>query len=89
MFKALKQTVRIKTFASTSAKALLIQRETAWIAMLPVKQRQMRSRYGRSLSNLVVLVRQQLFVYHDLPRWLDDPLQASPQPPRVEQPVLD
>ena len=31
-----------------------------------------------SLSNLVALLRQQLFVYRDLWAWLDEPFQAPP-----------
>jgi len=31
-----------------------------------------------SFSNLVTLVRQQLFVYRDLLPWLNDPYQARP-----------
>jgi hypothetical protein len=30
------------------------------------------------LSNLIALLRQQLFVYRDLYQWLDDPFQAPP-----------
>lgn len=58
-FKALKQTLRIKTFVGTSANAVLIQIWTAWIAMLLVKYLRMRSRYGWRLSNRVALLRQQ------------------------------
>lgn len=38
----------------------------------------LKSQYGWSLSNLVALVRQQLFVYRDLYAWLDEPFQAPP-----------
>jgi hypothetical protein len=38
----------------------------------------MRSSFGWSLSNLVALLRQQLFVYRDLWAWLDEPFQAPP-----------
>jgi hypothetical protein len=38
----------------------------------------LKSRFGWSLSNLVALLRQQLFVYRDLYQWLDDPFQAPP-----------
>lgn len=53
LFKALKQTLRIKTFAGTSANAVVIQIRTSRIAMLLVKYPQVRSPYGWSLSNLV------------------------------------
>ena len=77
-FKALKQLLRVKTFVGTSANALKIQIWTALIAMLLLKYLHLKSQYGWSLSNLVALVRQQLFVYRDLYQWLDDPFQAPP-----------
>lgn len=77
-FKALKQNLRIKTFVGTSANALHIQIWTALIAMLLLKYLQLRSSFGWSLSNLIALLRQQLFVYRDLHHWLDHPFQAPP-----------
>jgi uncharacterized protein DUF4372/DDE family transposase len=77
-FKALKQSLRVKTFVGTSPNALKTQIWTALIAMLLLKYLQLRSRYGWSLSNLVALLRQQLFVYRDLWSWLDCPFQAPP-----------
>lgn len=77
-FKALKQLLRVKTFVGTSANALKTQVWTALIAALILKYLQLRSSFGWSLSNLVALLRQQLFVYRDLHRWLDDPFQAPP-----------
>ena len=77
-FRHLKQNLRIKTFVGTSANALHIQIWTALIAMLLLKYLQLRARYGWSLSNLVALLRQQLFVYRDLQTWLDEPFQAPP-----------
>ena len=77
-FKALKQLLRVKTFVGTSANALKTQVWTALIAMLLLKYMQLKARYGWSLSNLVALMRQQLFVYRDLWVWLDDPFQAPP-----------
>ena len=41
--------------------------------MLILKFPQWRTRFGWSLSNLVALLRYQLFVYRDLYKWLDDP----------------
>ena len=78
LFKALKQSLRIKTFVGTSANALKTEIWTALIAMLAIKYLQMRSSFGWSLSNLVALLRQQLFVYRDLWAWLDEPFQAPP-----------
>lgn len=77
-FKSLKQLLRVKTFVGTSANALKTQIWTALIAMLVLKYLQLRARYGWSLSNLVALVRQQLFVYRDLYTWLDDPFRPPP-----------
>ena len=80
-FRALKQSLRVKTFVGTSANALKTQLWTALIAMLLVKYLQLRSTFGWSLSNLVALLRQQLFVYRDLWTWIDDPFQPPPIPP--------
>lgn len=77
-FKAIKQNLKIKTFVGTSANAVKTQVWTALIAMLVLKYLQLRSSFGWSLSNLVALLRQQLFVYRDLYQWLDDPFQAPP-----------
>jgi hypothetical protein len=77
-FRYLKQNLRLKTFVGTSANALHIQIWTALIAMLLLKYLQLRARFGWSLSNLVALLRQQLFVYRDLQAWLDEPYHAPP-----------
>ena len=77
-FKALKQLLKIKTFVGTSANALKTQIWTALIAMLVLKYLHLKSQYGWSLSNLVALVRHQLFVYRDLYVWLDAPFEAPP-----------
>jgi len=77
-FRALKQNLRIKTFVGTSANALRIQIWTALIAMLVLKYLQLRASYGWSLSNLVALLRQQLFVYRDLFTWLNQPFEPPP-----------
>ena len=47
--------------------------------MLLVKYLQLRSSYGWSLSNLIALLRQQLFVYRDLMSWLDEPFEEPPE----------
>jgi IS4 transposase len=77
-FKAIKQNLKIKTFVGTSANAVKTQVWTALIAMLVLKYLQLKSTFTRSLSNLIALLRQQLFVYRDLYQWLDDPFQAPP-----------
>jgi len=84
-FRALKQNLRLKTFVGTSANALQIQIWTALIAMLLLKYLQLRASYGWSLSNLVAMLRQQLFVYRDLFTWLNQPFGP---PPAMESPAL-
>jgi hypothetical protein len=79
-FKALKQNLRVKTFVGTSANALHIQIWTALIALLLLKYLQLKARFGWSLSNLVALLRMNLFVYRDLWTWLDEPFVAPPLP---------
>ena len=77
-FKALKQNLKIKTFVGTSANALKVQVWTALIAMLLLKYLQLRSRFGWSLSNLVALLRMNLFTHRDLWVWLDQPFEGPP-----------
>jgi IS4 transposase len=62
-FKALKQTLRIKTFVGTSANAVRTQVWTALIAMLVLKYLQLKSQFPWSLSTLAALLRQQLFFW--------------------------
>jgi hypothetical protein len=77
-FKSLKQLLRVKTFVGTSANALKTQLWTALIAMLLLKYLHLKSTFNWSFSNLVALLRQQLFVYRELFPWLNDPYQAPP-----------
>ena len=77
-FKAIKQNLKIKTFVGTSANAVKTQVWAALIAILMLKYLQLKSKFDWSLSNLIALLRQQLFVYRDLYQWLDDPFQAPP-----------
>lgn len=83
-FKVLKQHLRIKTFVGTTANALRTQIWTALIAVLLLKYLQLRARFGWSLSNLVALLRMNLFVYRDLWTWLDQPFAP---PPLLDDPV--
>ncbi len=85
LFKALKQNLRIKTFVGTSANALQIQVWTALIALLLLKYLQFRSRLDWSLSNLVALLRWNLFTYRDLWLWLDDPYILPQEMPIADQ----
>ena len=85
LFKALKQNLRIKTFVGTSPNALHIQIWTALIAMLVLRYLQLRARFSWSLSNLVALLRMNLFVHRDLWRWLDEPFEPPPALPQSVQ----
>jgi IS4 transposase len=77
-FRLLKQNLRVKTFVGTSANALKIQIWTALIALLLVKFLQLRSKFSWHLSRLMALLRQQIFVYRCLWRFLDHPLEPPP-----------
>jgi len=77
-FKALKQNLRIKTFVGTSPNAVRTQIWTALIAMLLLKYLQLRSQRRWSLSNLVALLRWNLFTYRDLWTWLEEPFDTPP-----------
>jgi hypothetical protein len=72
-FKAIKQSLRIKTFIGTSENAVRMQIWTALIAMVVLRYLQLRSTWKWSLSNLVALLRYQLFVYRDLWSWINQP----------------
>ena len=80
MFKALKQSCKIKTFVGTSANAVKTQVWTALIAMLLLRYLQLKAHFGWALANLLALLRQQLFVHRDLWQWLDQPFQRPPAP---------
>jgi len=80
-FKALKQNLKVKTFLGTSRNALEVQLWTALIAMLLVTFLRWLSKRGWSLSNLVALLRWNLFQYKDLAKWLDDPFETPPAIP--------
>lgn len=50
----------------------------------------MGAKFGWSLSNLVAMLRYQLFVYRDLYEWLDCPFEPPPAlAPIAEQLVLE
>jgi len=84
-FKSIKQLLKLKTFVGTSERAVLTQIWTALIVMLLLRWLVLKARYGWSLSNLVALLRQQLFVYRHLWSWLDHPFTGPPAPALVEQ----
>lgn len=74
-FKTIKQNLKIKTFVGTSPNALKTQVWTALIAILLLRFLQLRARFGWSLSNLVALLRMNLFTHRDLWAWLDAPFE--------------
>lgn len=87
-FKALKQNLKIKTFVGTTPNAVKTQVWTALITMLMLRFMQLKSRWGWSLSNLVALLRMNLFTHRDLWRWLDNPLGVPPDPAAPQQAAL-
>jgi len=84
-FKALKQNLRIKTFVGTSANAVRIQIWTALISALLLKMLQFRSKLGWALSNLVALLRWNLFTHRNLWRWINDPFDSPANAPPDNQ----
>ena len=87
-FKALKQNLKVKTFVGTTANALRIQIWTALIVMLLLKYLMFKSRAGWALSNLVALLRWNLFTYRDLWAWIDNPFETPPENVGPEQLML-
>ncbi len=77
-FKLLKQQLKIKTFVGTSANAVRIQIWTALIAVLVMRYLQFRSSFKWALSNLVALLRWNLFTYRNLWEWIDRPYETPP-----------
>jgi len=88
-FKALKQNLKIKTFVGTSANAVRIQIWTALIAILLLKILQFKSTFGWALSNLVALLRWNLFSYRDLWEWLNRPFDTPPESPAIQGELFD
>ena len=88
LFKALKHNLRIKTFVGTTANALKTQIWTALIALLAVKFLQLQAKFSWSLSRLIALLRQQLFVYRDLWRWLESPFEPPVELTEQDSPQL-
>jgi hypothetical protein len=84
-FKALKQNLKIKTFVGTSANAVKTQIWTALIAMLILRFLQLRAQFNWSLSNLVALLRMNLFTHRDLWDWINKPFEIPPVPYEPDQ----
>ena len=80
-FKSIKQNLRIKTFVGSSANAVKVQIWTALIAILLIKLLQFKSRMVWSLSNMIALLRWNLFTQKNLWKWLDKPYENNLSPP--------
>ena len=88
-FKYLKQYLKIKTFVGTSPNAVKIQIWIALIAMLMLRHLQLAARFAWSLSNLVALLRMNLFTHRDLWAWLHEPFDTPPTDYEPEQLALN
>lgn len=84
-FKTIKQNLKIKTFVGTSPNALMIQIWTALISILVLKYLKFKSSFSWSLSNLVAMLRYNLFTYRDLWQWIDSPYETPAIVPEAEQ----
>jgi hypothetical protein len=87
-FKTIKQNLRVKTFVGTSPNALKTQIWTALIAILLLKYLKFRSSFAWSVSNLVAMLRYNLFTYRDLWAWINSPYEIPPIVPMGEQLAL-
>ncbi|MBX2984902.1 MAG: IS4 family transposase, partial [Bacteroidia bacterium] len=83
-FKQIKQVLKIKTFIGTSPNAILIQVWSALITILLLKYLQNKAKYAWHLSNLVGLIRVNLFAKIDLWYWLNHPF-IKMKPPASQQ----
>ncbi len=66
----------------------MIQIWTALIAILVLKYLKFRSTFGWSLSNLVAMLRYNLFAYRDLWQWIESPYEMPPMIGDTEQIAL-
>ena len=87
-FKTLKQNLKVKTFVGTSENALKVQIWTALIAMLLIKYLKFRATLSWSMSNLIALLRLNLFTYRDLWEWINHPFNTPPLEPQPVQMAL-
>ena len=88
-FKTIKQNLKIKTFVGTNANALKIQIWTALLVILILKILKAQSLFKWSLSNLVAMLRFNLFTYRDLQEWLIKPFQSPPFIPDDQMSIFD
>jgi hypothetical protein len=80
-FRDIKQLLHIKSFIGTSENAVLIQIWTAMITILILKVLKAIAQYPWHLSNLVSLIRVNLFAKIELQHWLDTPFTEPRKPP--------
>ena len=84
-FKAIKQHLKIKTFLGTTFNAVMTQLWTALIAMLLLQYLRWKSSVNWSFSNLLAMLRLNLFVHRNLFEWLNDPFKPPPDPPDLDK----
>lgn len=87
-FKAIKQYLKIKTFLGTTVNAVMTQIWTALIAMLLLQYLRWKSSLNWSFSNLLAMLRMNLFVHRNLFEWLNDPFKPAPEPPELEKQLV-
>ena len=83
------QAAKIKTFVGTSANAVRIQIWTALITILLLKILQFKSTFGWASSNLVALLRWNLFSYRDLWEWINRPFDTPPESLTIQGEFFD
>ncbi len=88
-FRTIKQNLKIKTFVGTSENAVQIQIWTALIAMLILTYLKFKSKFNWSMSNLVAILRLNMFAYKELWKLLDNPLKPPPEDPTTQQLTLN
>lgn len=80
-FKHLKQLFHVKAFVGTTSNAVQIQMWCSLIAILLLNYIQKKAEHKWSLSNLVALLRLNLFVKIDLWEWANNPIFKAEKPP--------
>lgn len=82
-FKTIKTHLKIKSFLGTSRNAVWTQIWTALITILLLQYLRLRSKSGWSFSNMVAMVRLNLFTRKDMWTWLQKPFDILAQPPNA------
>jgi hypothetical protein len=84
-FKTIKQNLIIKSFLGTSENAVKCQIWAALTAIMLVKYLQLISKVSWNFSNLINLLRWNIFTYEDVHKWIDE-RHCEVQPPSKEPP---